>query len=265
VETSIVCDVESIYHSVDGDKGIFPPAIKGLSHHFNRLGAPFSNVVVDDLVEKGRTPAHKCYIMFPTLVLTKAQRAALKERFEREKATVLWLYSAGSSYPDKGPSAENCGDFLGIKFKMDTKVQTVNLVWDGKKFESQFMNAPWFFPVSGYDSVLAKDDKGRPAVVMKKVNGATHVFSALPDLPKSLIDKILKHAGVFQYVKTFNDPVWAGNDLVTLHAATGGMKQIFLPKGKYLKPILGPMTKTVRSGEAWEAVAGQSYVFLVTD
>ena len=265
VETSIVCDVESIYYSIDGDKGIFPPAIKGISHHFNRLGAPFSNVVVDDLVEKGRAPAHKCYIMFPTLVLTKAQRAALKERFEREKATVLWLYSAGSSYPDKGPSAENCGDFLGIKFKMDTKVQTVNLVWDGKKFESQFMNAPWFFPVSGYDSVLAKDDKGRPAVVMKKVNGATHVFSALPDLPKSLIDKILKHAGVFQYVKTFNDPVWAGNDLVTLHAATGGMKQIFLPKGKYLKPILGPMTKTVRSGEAWEAVAGQSYVFLVTD
>ena len=100
---------------------------------------------------------------------------------------------------------------------------------------------------------------------MKKVNGATHIFSALPDLPKSLLDAVVKKAGVFQYVKTMDDPIWAGNDIVTLHAATGGKKQIFLPKGKFLKPILGPMKKTVRSGEIWEAVGGQSYVFLVTE
>ena len=264
VETAIVCDVESIYHSIDGNQGIFPPAIKGLFLHYNRLGAPFSNVVVDDLTE-GKAPAHKLYVMLPTLVLSKAQRAALQKRFEQEKATVLWLYSAGSSYPDKGPSAEFCGDFFGMKFSMDTKPQIVNLLFNGEKFQSRFTNAPWFFPVSGYDSVLAKDDKGRPAVVMKKVNGATHIFSALPDLPKSMLDAIVKKSGVFQYVKTFDDPVWAGNDIVTLHAATTGKKQIFLPKGKNLKPILGPMKKTVRSGEAWEAIGGQSYVFLVTE
>lgn len=265
VETTIVCDVESIYHSVDGNDGIFPPAIKGLFRHYNRLGAPFTNVVVDDLVEKGRAPAHKLYIMLPTLVLSKEQRAALKERFEREKATVLWLYSAGSSYPDKGPAANYCGDFLGIKFTMDAKPQTVTLFWNGEKFVSRFTNAPWFFPVSGYDSVLAKDEKSRAAVVVKKMNGATHIFSALPDLPKSLLDAIVKKAGVFQYVKTTEDPIWAGNDIVTLHASTSGKKQIFLSRGKYLKPLLGPMKKTVRSGESWDAVGGQSYVFLVTE
>ncbi|MBQ7209033.1 MAG: beta-galactosidase [Lentisphaeria bacterium] len=265
VETAVVGDVESIYYSADGVNGIFPPAIKGLFRDFNRLGIPYHSIVLDDLFDKGRIPAHKLYVMLPTLVLTKEQRRALAERFAKEKATVLWLYSAGSSYPDKGPSGDNCGDFLGLKFTMETDVQTRELLWGKEKFESQFTGSPLFIPVSGWDSVLARDDRGRPAAVVKKLDGAVHVFSVFPDVPKTLLAKIVETAGVFRYVKTLDDPLWIGNDLVTLHAARSGKKQIFLPRGKALKPILGPMKKTVRSGEAWEAVAGQSYVFLVTD
>ena len=265
VETAIVGDVESIYFSSDSNDGVFPPTIKGLFRDFNRLGVPYHSIVLEDLFEKGRIPAHKFYIMLPTLVLSREQRSFLTERFAKEKATVLWLYAAAPSYPDKDPSAENCGDFLNLKFTMDTAAPTRNLLWNKEKFESQFTGSPRFIPVSGWDAVSARDDKNRPAVVVKKLDGATHVFSSFPDLPKSMLAEIVKTAGVFSYVKTLTDPVWVGNDLVTLHAATGGEKRIFLPQGKSLKPILGPMKKTVRSGEPWEAVGGQSYVFLVTD
>ena len=264
-ETAVVGDVESIYYSTDGNDGIFPPAIKGLYRDFNRLGIAWHSIVLEDLFEKDRVPAHKFYIMLPTLVLSREQRNALKERFSKEKATVLWLYAAAPCYPDRGPSAENCGDFLGMKFVMETPAQTRELLWKEEKFESQFTGSPRFIPAAGWDAVPARDGKGRPAVAVKKLDGATHIFSSFPDLPKTLLAGIVKKAGVFRYVDTLTDPVWAGNDLVTLHAATGGEKRIFLQHGKALKPILGPMKKTVRSGEPWQAVGGQSYVFLVTD
>jgi hypothetical protein len=75
---------------------------------------------------------------------------------------------------------------------------------------------------------------------------------------------LMTQAGVFRYVTSLDDPLWIGNDLVCLHAATTGEKRISLPKGGKLKPILGPLEKTLASGEAWKALAGMTYVFQVT-
>jgi hypothetical protein len=253
-EIAVVGDVQSIYYSVDGQKGIFPPAISGVFNHLNFLGAPFRSLVTADLLEKGLTPAHKLYIMLPTLVLSQQDRMQLRQRFEQENATVLWLYSAGSSYPDRGPKSEFCGDFLDLEETLQTKSGVYN---------SLFLNAPHFYPEGGYDEVLGRNAGGRPVLVRKSLRGARHIFSTLPDLPRETLAEIINSADVFRFTENQNDPLWIGNDLVFLYAATGGVKQVNLPDGLRMKSIIGPLKGEFRSGQKWQATAGLVYGFLV--
>lgn len=263
VEIAVVGDVESIYYSVDGKKGIFPPAVSGVFKRLNYLGVPFRNLVIADLLEKGLTPAHKLYIMLPTLVLSQQDRVLLRQRFEQENATVLWLYSAGSSYPDRGPKTEFCGDFLDLKFSMTTDETEETLQAASGIYTSTFLSAPHFYPESGYDEVLGSNVDGRPVLVRKNLNGANHIFSTLPDLPKEILAKLINSAGVFRFTENQNDPLWIGNDLVFVYAAIGGSKQINLPQGLRMRAIIGPLQGEFRSGQNWQAIAGLVYGFLV--
>lgn len=262
-EVSVVGDVKSIYGSVDGLDGIFPPAVSGVFKRLNYLGVPFRSLVIGDLLEKDLVPPSKFYIMLPALVLSKEEREKLLKRFDREKAMVLWLYSAGSSYPDRGPKGEYCGDFLGLKCTMDTGKVEERLTTPQGEYASLFSGAPHFYPESGYDEVLGRNPAGRPVLVMKKSGGAKQIFSTLPDLPKKVIGDLLSSAGVFRYTNSLSDPLWIGNDLIFLHAATGGEKQIHLPEGLRMQAVIGPLKGDFRSGQKWNAVAGLTYGFLV--
>ena len=264
VETAVVGDTESIYYSVDGPDGIFSPAVRGVFRSINKLAVPFHSLLIEDLLEKNLVPPHKFYIMLPTLVLTKDQRARLMERFAREKAAVLWLYTAGSCYPGSAPSAQNCGDFLGLKCVMENVARREDIV-GSSGWDSFFACSPWFYAAGGYEKILAKNSKGRPVIVSKNIHGATHIFSTLPDLPRNLLAKMMTGSGVFRYAKTTEDPFWIGNDIVSIHVTASGTRQIFTPGNRKLKPVLGPLTKVLRSGEKWEAIGGQSYIFLVTN
>jgi len=265
IEVAVVGDIESIYYSTDGQNGLYVAAIPGVFAKLNYLGVPFRNVVVTDLLDKGVAPAHKFYIMLPTLVLSKEQRQALKERFDKENATVLWLYAAGTSYPTAGPKGEFCGDFLGFTCVMETSPRQETIAVPSQKvWSSKFTYAPHFYATGGFDQVIAKNASDRAVVVSKKSGNATHIFSTLVDIPHTLMSDLMTQAGVFRYVTSLDDPLWIGNDLVCLHAATTGEKRISLPKGGKLKPILGSLEKPLASGEAWNALAGMTYVFQVT-
>ena len=262
-EISVVGDVESIYYSIDGPDGIFPSAVSGVFKRLNYLGVPFRSMVIADLLEKDLAPASKFYIMLPTLVLSKEEREQLLQRFDREKATVLWLYCAGSSYPDRGPRGEYCGDFLGLKCTMDTGKIEDTLVTKSGKYTSGFNGAPHFYPESGYNKVLGRNESERPVLVMKNSSGAKHIFSALPDLPKELMGELMTQAGVFLYTDSTSDPLWVGNDLVFLHAATGGPKKIRIPQNLRMRAIIGSLEGEYSSGQTWNAEAGLTYGFLI--
>ncbi len=263
-EVAVAHDVDSIYYSIDGNDGIFPPAVAGVYRRLNYLGVPFRSLVIADLVEKDLAPPNKFYIMLPALVLSRERREQLMARFDREKATVLWLYSAGSCYPDRGPKAEYCGDFLGLKCAMNSDKIEETLVTPAGKYASSFIGAPHFYVESGYDEVLGRNEAGKPVVVMKKSpGGATHIFSTLPDLPKEFLAGLVARAGVFRYTESVADPLWIGNDLVFLHAATGGEKRIRLPEGLKMRAIIGPLSGEFASDQPWHAEAGLTYGFQV--
>jgi len=269
-ELMAVGDRDTVYYTRrnNGKDAVLEAAAQCMTNTLPYVGAPFGVGTVDDLLEAGLIPPRKFYIVFNAWMLPDAKRAALLKRFESEKAHVLWLYAAGASRPDAGPRAEFCGDFLGLKVRMDKTIRRPKLIADKNfgvaEWTTLRKSAPWFVPVSGFGEVLGRDENGNPALVSLKRNGATHYFSMLPDLPVGVVRELARRADVRLYTPDTRDPAWIGNDLVFIHTATPGAKRVTTPPGTKLKRLLGGLPKDEYvSGEAWEAEAGRTYGFQV--
>ena len=269
VEVAIVGDRESLYYSrANTYTGIFRAAIEGTFQRFNELAAPYHSLVIDDLLEEAvHAPAHRLYVMLPTLVLTADQRTALMERFEREHATVVWLHCAGATYPGQTPSSQSNADFLGIRTELHDVRECPEMTTTPKYGAVHCVNfaesGPWFLPVAGFDEVVATKPDGAPMMVRKTIGNATHYYCALMNLPPEAYATILDKTGVWRYHFGLKDPVWAGNDVVCLHAGIGGAKRLNLRPGTQARGIIGPFQGILRNGDSFEAVAGMTYGFLL--
>jgi len=267
-EMALVGDRSSVYYTKrNAPDAVFPAATGDLNRIINNLAIPYRQLVVDDLLNGDAIKPCKFYIMTTALMLSKEQRIKLINRFEREKATVLWLYAPGAFYPDNGPSAEHCGDFLGLKMRMENTIKqpVMKMKPDWGVAECVNINAtsPWFYPAAGFDEVIGYDDAGSAMLVKWSRNGATHYFSTLLNLPKEVLAKMAEHAGLHSYSKTLDDPYWIGNDVVFLHAKGSGEKKVILPAGTSMRAIIGPIKSSFESGQPWYAEAGQTYGFAV--
>ena len=276
VEVAIVGDRDSLYHTRATDaNGVFQAAVDGTYDRFNELAVPFHSLAVSDLLDKKITvPPHKFYVMLPTLVLSKEQRTALMKRFQREKATVVWLYCAGASYPGQTPSAEANADFLGITTSMDTTMQQPTLTTTAEYGQvtcrNQVTSAPWFLPTGGFDVIIGaradaqNETQGQPLLVGKRIGASYHYYCTLMNLPPEVYAPLIDRADVHRYHLGLKDPVWVGNDVVFLHTATGGPKTLEFPMACQAMAIIGPLKGYyIQSGKPFETEAGLTYGFLV--
>ena len=133
--------------------------------------------------------------------------------------------------------------------------------WGVRTAECYSALDPWLYPESGFDEVLARTPDGRPALVRWRRNGVTNYFCMLPNPPPELLRKIAAASGVHSWSDS-GDPVWAGNDFVTLHARTGGVKRIILPPGTVARSVLGPDLGTLTDGK-FTAEPGRTYGFII--
>lgn len=272
VEVAIVGDRDSLYRTRATDaNGVFQAAVDGTYNRFNELAVPFHSMAVTDLLDETiAAPPHKFYVMLPTLVLSQEQRERLMARFEREGATVLWLYCAGAAYPDQAPSPAANADFLGIATELDTAMRQPEMTLAaeyGGPFacRNQVQSAPWFRPVAGFDEIIgaSADAPGQPLLVAKQIGSARHIYSTLMNLPPEVYAPLLAWTGVHCYHRGLKDPVWVGNDVLFLHAASGGPKTLNLPEGCQARAIIGPFRGTLQSGETFTAEPALTYGFLI--
>ena len=264
-EMAIVGSRESIHYTrFNGQDTVVNGATLYLNRNVNRLAVPYRQLVVEDLLEEVLVPPLKFYIMTAPVILSREQRAQLMARFAKEKATVLWLYVAGATYPGETPSAKACADFLGIEMAMeDKKSSPVMLYGEGRSWANPTMCTPWFYPVRGFDQVLGRDNAGRPMLVRKSMDGAVHYFATQLALPMELLAELSDRAGVFRYADNLNDQWWIGNDILTLYAVSSGPKKVILPPGCRMEAVAGPLKGEFRNGDQFQAIAGQAYVFNV--
>ncbi|MGN0866608.1 MAG: hypothetical protein ACI4SG_02885 [Oligosphaeraceae bacterium] len=270
-QVAIVGNSESHYYTTPPDgQGIFAHAIEGLFGIMNQLAIPFDSLLLEDLLDPAlSTPPRKLYLILPTLVLTREQREGLLARFAREKATVVWLYAAGAAYPGAAPSPESNGDFLGLRtvlLQEETRpAATTTPPFGILRCENRGASSVWFPPVEGFSQVVAQDDRGTPWVVGKEIQGATHYYSALMNLPRDFYQLLLRKTGVWQYADNQDDDqFWIGNDLLFLYTRTGGDKTLQLPPDMTAEAILGPFSGTLTpENNSFPALPAQTYGFLL--
>ncbi|MBQ7179263.1 MAG: beta-galactosidase [Victivallales bacterium] len=261
-EMALVGDEESVYYATADGKNVFISAVNDTMMEMNKLAVPYRNILAGDLLDGSVVPPHKFYIMLPTLALSAEQRRMLMERFSREKATVLWLYAAGPIYPEKGLDGAFNGDFLGLKCTMDKTERCETLQLDNKTFTSSYKGAPHFYAAEGYDSVICKNAKGKAVIVEKRLGDARHIFSTLPALPGAMLRQFAEESKVFCYGSYGSDQWWIGNDVIFLHAATGGTKKARLPFNARMEAVIGPLRGTIPNN-TWQATPGLTYGFRI--
>ncbi len=267
IELCLVADSTSaMYSKHNAGDGLATAAVGELRRKLNETSLPFRVVMLRDLLDSSRVPPHKLYIFCNLVMLSKADKIALQSRLQKENAAALWLYSAGVSTENSGPSADNMSDFLGIKFVRDDRIAQKQLKWNFAGKSGKCINFtrtfPWFVPVSGFEKVYGTSDDNRPALVEWNKNGVRNIFSTLMNLPPELLKEIARDSGLHIYSES-DDPVLVGNDVIALHAKSGGTKKLNTLPGTILVPILGPHKKVLKSGEEFETVAGRTYIFHV--
>lgn len=268
-EVCLVSDVESAYYTRHNfnrhpNKG----SVYEFLRTFNYAGIPFRHVFVNDLLDKDRIPAHKLYILTSPVMMTPEKYQQLMSRFRKEKAAVLHLYATGVTRPEQGPSAENMGNLLGMKFVMDKRnALPVCRPAKGNKFKA-FANpvasSPWFYPVSGFDQVMGVAANGQPVLVKKADNGVTVYFSTLMKPGLEIIRQIARESGVHIYSDDTRNALHIGNDCLFILPSYDGKTVINLPEGRKLYGMIGEYKgKEFASGESIEIRNGTCAAFLV--
>ncbi len=256
VEVCIVSDQESAYYTRHNfNRNPNKGAVYEFLRTFNYAGIPFRHVFVNDLLEKDKVPAHKLYIITAAVMMTPERYDRLMKRIAAEKATVLHLYGTGVTRPDKSPSAENMEELLGMKFKMDmtnSLPSGISVIPEIGNSRNPTASNPWFYPVSGFDKVLAVGQNKLPVLVKKTdACGITVYFSTLMKPSLAVIRHIAAEAGVHFYSSDTRNAMHIGNDCLFIVPVYDGVMSVDLP-GKYrLYGIIGEYKgKSFASGEA---------------
>ena len=267
VEVCVVSDeVSPLYVKNNMGDGIHEPLIAEVLKRIHEAGFAYRHVLLSDLLSPGLLPKHKLYIITNTLVLSDDQRHALKQRFKQENSSVIFLYAPGAFYPDRGPSATNVDNMIGMTTRMLNNKQAMSMHVDpefgGMNVLCKTRTGPWFPLTGGYDVILGRSPEGDVLAGGRREGSQMVWFSTVPNLPPMLLRKLASDAGVWIYTKT-EDPLHAGNDFLFLHTKTAGEKSFNLPAGVKAKAVLGPYSGVLQSGETWEAESGITYGFVL--
>lgn len=267
-EVCVVSDLRSpLYVKLNSNDGIHAWLIAELLRRISEAGFTWGQVLLGDLLSPGKIGPHKLYIMTNVLVLSPDERRQIQDRLARERASVLWLYAPGAFTPGRPADSANVAATIGFPVRMLTGKRSlsmrVELAWGGMTATCRADTGPWFLPEPGTGDieVIARGEAGEPLMARRKEKDRSVWFSAVPNLPPALLRRIAQDAGVWIYERG-EDPLHVGNDLIFLHAKTGGEKQILLPFPATLRPLVGPLERPVKSGESWAARSGLTYGFV---
>jgi hypothetical protein len=225
--------------------------------HLSRLGAPFEQIMVDDLARPD-LPAYKLYIMANLFYASAEERAMIAHALHRAPATALWIYAPGY-LADEGASIEAMQALTGIRFGCADVRDELNVrltrtdhpltqglpagLEYGTGVERELYQRPpkiQFMPQTVVGPAFYADDPeatvlglatstGRAGLVVKEEGALRHIYSAAPLLPWPLLGNIAAAAGVHRYNEQ-GDFVWANERFLALNAQSAGEHIVRFPR-----------------------------------
>ena len=235
---------------------------------WHRLGAPYDLWLLDDLIESDDLERYKVVVFPAQLALTSGQRRAIREKFERNGRTLVWMYAPGVFKSDGVllNVSERNTDICGFALEKETVPHTLVMKPDKVAFKASFgvgaveerlgwSNTPLYggfsykidyanpkpIPPQVFEArfrvkeepdvtILARyEEGGAPAAAVKKFPGYTSVFWGAGILNVSAFRAIAAAAGVHLYTDR-PAVVYASGNFGMVHLKESGPVRVKLPR-----------------------------------
>lgn len=239
-EIAVFGDAASMYYaqafsSLACDLLVTPP------DELARIGAPYDIFNLSDL-DHERLPIeqYKLVIFLNAFLIPPDKRRFIRERLQAADRTVLWIY-APNCIQAGGISADGISEITGIGVvQRDGDDSTVQVVPQGMfarlpadiRFGFSEKLSP-LFEARDKDALVLGSyvSNGGPALVSKRRENHTSVYSAAGNLPAAVYRELARAAGVHIYYEG-GDPVYINNRLIGIHMQTDSAPTISFPPSK---------------------------------
>jgi hypothetical protein len=235
---------------------------------WHRLGAPYDLWLLDDLIESVELDRYKVVVFPAQLALTAGQRRAIREKFEKNGRTLVWMYAPGV-FRSKGAHldiSDGNTDICGFTLEKETAPHTLVMKPDKAAFKDFFgcdaveerlgwSNTPLYggfsykidyanpkpIPPQVFEArfmvkdqpgmtILARyEEGGAPAAAVRKFPHHVSVFWGAGILNVSAFRAIVAAAGVHLYTDR-PAVVYASDNFGMVHLKESGPVRVKLPR-----------------------------------
>ena len=218
---------------------------------FQHSGASVEFYLQSDVTAKNFPTNAKLYIFLNPWRVPMEQRAAIKEKLQRDGKILVWMYST-AIFEEKGEPEERLHDITGITLRQQSwnsemsshLLDTRHPITEGIK-ERQFgvkerINPSFYVDDEDRDVVILAEynQSGLPSMAARKMDGWRSVFCGEVALTQELFRGLCRYAGAHLFTSNSDDYVFAGNGMMMLIASRDGQRNISVPRGNSLYDIL---------------------------
>lgn len=202
-----------------------------------RSGARVGFYLQSDLTRKNFPETPRLFIFLNAFRLEPAVRAAIRERWQEDGRTLVWLFAPGVREESLAEQAEVFGmhlklqpfaSKLGSRVSSDVRSPLTDAL-RGQKLSEEVRINPSLTVSDSRAQVLAEYGNGNPSLAVRKHPRWQSVFIGEPTLTQALLRGVYRLAGVPIYTVD-DDVAWVGDNLLCLHSAPGGGTTVYLPE-----------------------------------
>ena len=184
------------------------------------LGAPYDCYLLSDFKAVDPTRYRMAMLLSPA-GLTEGQRKHLAY-WKKDGRTVL--FTGYTSY-----FFGHMGEETDIAYEMSDSIVVLRANYGSEVYPEGTVSGPAIrlHPDAG-DVPLSFDETENPMAMLHRSSDYQTVWSIVPQVPCSIVRDMMLLSGAHIYCHS-RDNVYAGGDLVIIHACSKGVKRIFLP------------------------------------
>jgi len=243
---------------------VFKEQFKELGH----IGAPYDMYLLDDLKD-GLVPEHKINIFLGTTLITEEARAAIQSQLQKNGNILVWVFTDGIS-DGKTTDITQMEALISMDLSIiSTQRKSVGVakITDTAHWLTDGLQAGMYYGVEYYDKlspVIAVTDNSaeklayhiagsgvpanQAALAVKDMGNWISVYSAVPNLPQSLIRNMLTYTDSHIYTHSGSDVIYASKDHIALHSIFAGTRTIQVPEGYGVYDVFRDETVSTQNG-----------------
>ena len=224
-EIAVFADVESMFYVSEFAK-LNHDCLRNMRDILGRIGAPYDIYNFSDL-SKITLEKYKLCIFLNTFKISDENKRIIEERVKKQGRSILWIY-APNYINDNGFSVRDISNIVDINIE-EAAIKGSEVESEGISYGFTEQISPLFCVKDKEAVSLGKySEDNSIALAYKKQKEYTTYYSAVGNIPYSILRNIAINAGVHMYFDG-QDPVYVNNRLIGIHSVVGGEVVLKLP------------------------------------